>query len=315
MSRAWLAAILAALCAFTARAQELPSQIRLVVPLVAGSSLDARCRVIADALGKQLGRRVIVENRPGAGGSIGTAFVAKSKPDGGILLMTNNSHVIAPHIYPDPGYDPMRDFTPVLQAYTSGMVFLVHPEVPAASLAELAALARHAPLSYGSSGTGSLPHLAMEMLLSSAGIRVTHVPYRGDAQAMTDLLGGRIHMMISGYPSAIPQVRAGKLRALAITGRTRSPAFPGVASASETYPDYDMDAWGGFFAPARTPAPVVAQLNKALAAAIATAAVQRHYQATAAQTSTRTHAQFVQFVRQESQRYGQTVRTLGLKPE
>ncbi len=314
MTRCILAFVLA-LCAFAGRAQELPAQIRIVVPLVAGSSLDSRCRVIADALGKQLGRRVIVENRPGAGGSIGTAFVASAKPDGGTLLMTNNSHVIAPHIYPKPGYDPILDLVPIMQAYTSGLVVLVHPGVKAGSLTELVALARSEPLSYGSSGTGSLPHLAMEMLLGIARVESTHVPYRGDAQAMTDLLGGRIHMMVSGYPSAIAQVRAGKLRAIAITGRQRTPAFPGVASVSETYPDYEMDAWGGFFAPARTPAALVGQLGKALAAAVASPAVQAHYRATAAESSERTAAQFTEFVSQEGQRYGKAVRALGLKPE
>jgi len=297
------------------RAQELPAQIRIVVPLIAGSSLDSRARVIADALGKQVGRRVIVENRPGAGGSIGTAFVAKAKADGATLLFTNNSLVIAPHIYPSPGYHPIRDFVPILQAYTSGLVVLVHPGVSAKSLPELAALAKREPLSYGSSGTGSLPHLAMEMLLDSAGVQVTHVPYRGDAQAMTDLLGGRIHMMISGYPSAIPQVRAGKLRAVAITGRQRSAAFPGVASASETYPAYEMDAWGGFFAPAGTPGPVVSRLHQALAAALKMPSVQSHYAATAAEPGSRTAGQFAQFVEEESLRYAQAVRRLGLQPE
>lgn len=315
MAWRWLVTIAAALCALAARAQELPAQIRIVVPLVPCSSLDSRCRVIADALGKQLGRRVIVENRPGAGGTLGAAMVAKAKPDGGTVLMTNSSYVIAPHIYPDPGYAPMRDFLPLLQAYTSGMVMLVHPDVKATSLAQLAALSRREALSYGSSGTGSLPHLAMEMLLASAGMKVAHVPYRGDAQAMMDLLGGRIHMMMSGYPSALPQVRAGKLRAIAVTERQRSAVFPGVPSVSESYPDYEMDAWGGFFVPAGTPPATADRLTRALATAIAAPTVRAHYQATAAEPGGRTGQQFADFIRQESLRHGNTVRALRLQPE
>lgn len=312
----WLMAILAGLTmAFCASAQEMPSQIRIVVPLVAGSSLDARGRVIADALGQRLGKRVIVENRPGAGGTIGAAVVAKSKPDGATLMMTNNSHSISTHVYPDPGFDPIKDFVPVTQAYSTGVVILAHPSVKATNVKELVALAKQESLSYGSSGTGSLPHLAMEMFLDTAGIKMVHVPYRGDAQAITDLLGGRISLMVSGYPSAIPQVKAGKLRAIAISERKRVSALPDVPALAETYPSYELETWAGFFAPAGTPPALVERLHKEIQAAIAAPSVRANYEATSAVPSPRTPAQFATFVKEEWERYGKIVKQLGLKPE
>lgn len=314
--RRWLMACAAGLMLMAgASAQELPAQIRIVVPLVAGSSLDGRGRVIADALGQRLGRRVIVENRPGAGGTIGAVYVARSKPDGATLMMTNNSHCISTHVYPNPGYDPVRDFVPVAQAYSTGMVILAHPSVKAASVKELVELAKQQSLSYGSSGTGSLPHLAMEMFLDAAGIRMVHVPYRGDAQAITDLIGGRIALMVSGYPAAIPQVRAGKLRPIAVTDRKRASVMPDVPSLAESYPGFQIDTWAGFFAPAGTPPALVERLNKELLAAIAIPAVRQNYEATSAEPSNRTPGQFAAFVRQEWERYGKVVRALGLKPE
>lgn len=312
----WLLAVVVGLTmAIGAAAQEMPSQIRIIVPLVAGSSLDARCRVIADALGQRLGKRVIVENRPGAGGTIGAAVVAKSKPDGTTLMMTNNSHSISTHVYPNPGFDPIKDFVPVAQAYSTGMVILAHPSVKATNVKELVALAKQQSLTYGSSGNGSLPHLAMEMFLDTAGIKMVHVPYRGDAQAITDLLGGRISLMVSGYPSAIPQVKAGKLRAIALTERAHVSALPGVPTIAETYPSYALDTWAGFFAPAGTPPALVERLHKEIQAAIAAPSVRANYEATSAMPSTRTPAQFATFVKEEWERYGKIVKRLGLKPE
>jgi tripartite-type tricarboxylate transporter receptor subunit TctC len=312
----WLWAFVASsMIMVPALAQDLPSQIRIIVPLVAGSSLDARCRVIADALGQRLGKRVIVENRPGAGGTIGALAVARAKPDGATLMMTNNSHTIATHIYPDPGYEPLRDLTPIVEAYTAGMVILAHPDIKVSSVKELVAASKSQHLTYGSSGTGSLPHLAMEIFLRGAGIKVIHVPYRGDAQAMTDLLGGRISLMMSGYPTAMSQVRAGKLRAIAVTSRQRTPVFPDVPSLTEFYPDYVIDTWATIFAPAATPPALVERLHKEFRAAIATPQVRANYEATGAEVSNRTPAQLTAFLKEESERYGKVVRALGLKPE
>jgi tripartite-type tricarboxylate transporter receptor subunit TctC len=300
------------------RAEGLPTEIRILVPVTAGSSLDARARVIAEAIGQRLKQRVIVENRPGAGGIIAALAVARSKPDGSTLLFTNNSHVISPHIYPNPGYDPIRDFAPVAQAYVSGMVLVAHPNLQVASLKELVALARgesKAP-SYASSGTGGLPHLATELFKQVAGIELLHVPYRGDGQALTDVLAGRVPVMMSGYVVALPHIRAGKLRALAVTSRSRAGILPEVPTIVESgYPAYELDTWTGFFAPAGTSPALIDNLNREIAAALASPAVQAHLAATGAEAAVTSPAEFAAFVRREWETYGKLVRKLRLTPE
>lgn len=310
------ALVLAAACLHAA---ELPQQtIRVVVPVTAGSTLDARARVIVDAIGQRLDRRLIVENRPGAGGTIGTLLVARSKPDGSTLLFTNNSHVISPHVYQKPGYDPIKDFAPVAQAYVSGMVLVVHPSLRVTSVGGLVALSRgqSAPLSYASSGSGGLPHLAAELFKYTAGIELLHVPYRGDGQALTDVLAGRVPLMMSGYVVAAPHIKAGTLRALGVTSRQRAEVLAEVPTIAESgYPSYVVDAWTGFFAPASTPGDLVDRLNREIAAALATPAVQKHLADTGAQSAAGSPTQFAAFVRQEWARYGKLVRELGLKAE
>lgn len=315
----WMIGCALALAAASPRADELPQQtIRVVVPVTAGSTLDARARVIVDAVSQRLSRRIIVENRPGAGGTIGTAQVARAKPDGSTLLFTNNSHAISAHIYPKPGFDPLEDFAPVAPAYLSGLVLVTHPGLQVSSVAELVALARARPggLSFASSGTGGVPHLAMELFARTAGIELVHVAYRGDGQALTDVLAGRVPLMISGYIVALPHVQAGKLRALAVTSSARTPLFAGVPTLAESgYKEYAVDAWAGFFAPAGTPAAVVERLNREIAAAVASAPVQAHFTATGAQSFAGSPAQFDRFVREEWARYGKLVRGLDLQAE
>ena len=296
----------------------MPNEIRILVPVTAGSSLDARARVIAEAVGQRLQQRLIVDNRPGAGGTIATLAAAKAKPDGSTLLFTNNSHVISPHIYPGTGYDPVKDFAPVTRAYISGMVLVVHPDLNVATLMELIALLRKAapPPSYASSGNGSLPHLAMELFKQVAAVDMLHVPYRGDGQALTDVLAGRVPLMMSGYVVAIPHIKAGKLRALAITSRQRAAILPEVPTIVEAgYPAYTLDTWTGFFAPAGTPAAVIEKLNREIAAALATPAVQASLAATGAEAAASAPAEFAALVRQEWVNYGRLVRKLALKPE
>jgi len=312
------AACLLLLAATWLRAESLPNEIRILVPVTAGSSLDARARVIAEAIGQRLKQRVIVENRPGAGGIIGALAVARSKPDGSTLLFTNNSHVISPHIYPNAGYDPIRDFAPVAQAYVSGMVLVAHPSLEVTSVKELVALARReskAP-SYASSGTGGLPHLATELFKQVAGIELLHVAYRGDGQALTDVLAGRVPVMMSGYVVALPHIKAGKLRALAVTSRSRAGILPEVPTIVESgYPTYELDTWTGFFAPAGTSAELIDKLNREIAAALATPAVQAQFAATGAEAAVTSPAAFAAFVRQEWETYRKQVRKLHLSPE
>jgi len=306
------------LAAVGLRAESLPTEIRIIVPVTAGSTLDARARMIAEALGQRLKQRVIVENRAGAGGIIGAAAVARSKPDGSTLLFTNNSHVISPHIYPNAGYDPIKDFTPIAQAYVSGMVLTAHPSLQVNSLKELVALARSQPQppSYASSGTGGLPHLAAELFKEVAGIELMHVPYRGDGQALTDVLAGRVPVMMSGYIVALPHIRAGKLRALAVTSRTRTEILAEVPTIVEAgYPAYRLDTWTGFFGPAGMPPGLVDKLNREIAAALASPAIQAQFAATGAEAAVTSPAEFAAFVREEWETYGKMVRKLELRPE
>lgn len=306
------------LAAGSLHAQTVPDEIRIIVPVTAGSTLDSRARVLADALGKQLKRTVLVENRVGAGGTIGALAVLKSRPDGSMLLFINNSHVISPRIYPNAGYDPIRDFAPIAQAYFTGMVLVAHPDLHVGTVKELATLARSQsqPISYASSGTGGLPHLGMKVLKQVAGIDLLHIPYRGDGQALADVLTGRVPLMMSGYIVAQPHIKSGKLRALAVTSKQRTAIFPDVPTIFESgYPAFAVDTWAGFFAPGGTPPELVEKLNRGLAAAINTPAVQAQYAATGAEPVYTTSAAFAAYVRQEWETYGKLIPGLHLTPE
>jgi len=316
----WSRALALLLCVSSAPAfaQTLPDPIRVVVPFAAGSSLDARARVIADALGKRLQRRVIVDNRAGAGGVVGTLFVARAKPDGATLLFTNNSHVISPHAQRDPGYDPIRDFAAVASVYESGLVLVANPDLRVASVKELVALGRKqgASIAYASSGTGGLPHIAMEVFKRAAGVAFTHVPYKGDSQGLTDVLAGRVPLMISGYPAAMPSIQAGTLRPLAVTSSSRAAILPDVPTMTEAgYPDATLNVWVGFFAPAKTPPALIDQVNRAVAEAVGAPAVQAHFAATGAKAALESPAAFGAFVAQENARYMKLVSELGLREE
>jgi tripartite-type tricarboxylate transporter receptor subunit TctC len=296
--------------------QELPEQIRIVVPYTAGSSVDARARIIADALGKRLQRRVLVDNRPGAGGTLGAQHVAKAKPDGATLLFNDNSQVISAQLYARPGYDPFTDFVAVTQAYASGMVLVAHPGLGVGSVKELVALAksRAEPIGYASSGTGGVPHLGMEIFKRTAGVQLLHVAYRGDGQALSDLLSGRVPLMMSGYAVAQPHIKAGSLRALAVTSDRRAEIFPDVPTIAESgYPAYSIDVWVGFFAPARTPVALVERLNREIGAAIMS--VQPQLAETGAIAAAGSSVEFAALVAREWERYGAVIRELGLKVE
>lgn len=317
---AWRAGLSLLLCvvATTGHARDLPDQIRIVVPLAAGSSLDGRARVIAEVLGRQLNQRVIVENRPGAGGTLGAQVVARAKPDGGTLLFNNNSQVIGPHIYRNPGYDPLKDFASVAGAMTSPLVLLAHPGARLNTLKDFVAMAKAQGKNavYASSGTGGALHIAMELFLKEAALDLTHVSYRGDSVALTDVMAGRVPVMMSGVPVAIPQVAAGKLRALAVTSAKRTPVFPDVPTIAESgYPGYVFDAWNGFFAPARTPPAVIDRLHREIVTALASPMVREHMASTGATLLPGTPAEFTKFVARESERYGRLVGLLNLQPE
>ena len=270
--RHWLLAATAALAmpwAASAQAQATwPSRpVVMVVPQTAGGTNDIVGRLVSQKLGEVLNASVVVENRPGAGGNIGTQSVGKAPKDGYTLLMTiSSSQAINPALYKNAGFDPVKDFRPVSLIGAVPNVLLVNPSFPAKTVAELLALAKGKPgqYQYASAGNGTLNHLLGEMLNSMAGIGLQHVPYKGVAPAMNDVLGGQLPMLFASLPSALQHIKAGKLRALAVSGATRSPVLPDVPTVAETVPGYNGTLWIGLFAPVGLPAEVLARLQDAM---------------------------------------------------
>ena len=245
---------------------KLPAMMKIVVPFGAGASNDAIARAVAPLLARRLGNTVIVENKPGAAGVIGSDYVAKSPADGSVLLLSSSTFVTAAVTQPRLPYDPLTAFVPVSMVGNGPMLLAVSAATSIKSAAELVAAAKAKPgsLTYGTSGTGSIAHLASEMLSDAAGIRMTHVPYKGAANALMDMAGGQIDMMISNYTSLVAQIKSGKVKALAVTSAQASPAFADLPPLSSVAPGFAADIWVTVFAPGNTPAPVVARLNREL---------------------------------------------------
>ncbi len=271
--RACLAVVLAAPLAALAQGAYPSRPIVMVVPQTAGGTNDIVGRLVSQKLGEMLSASVVVENRPGAGGNIGTQAVAKAPKDGYTLLMTiSSSQAINPALYKNAGFDPVKDFRPISLIGAVPNVLLVNPSFPAKNLSELMALAKSKPghYQYASAGNGTLNHLLGEMLNSMAGIDLQHVPYKGVAPALNDVLGGQLPIVFASMPSSLAYIKAGKLRALAVSGAVRSPALPDVPTIAESVPGYNVTLWIGLFAPAGVPVDVVARLqdgmNRALAA-------------------------------------------------
>lgn len=262
------------LAAGPAAAQTYPSRpVMLVVPQAAGGTNDIVGRLVGQKLGEVMNNAsVVVDNRPGAGGNIGTQFVAKGPKDGYTLLMTiSSSQAINPALYKKPGFDPVKDFTPVGLIGTVPNVLLVNPSFPAKNFAEFLKLARAKDANYqfASAGNGTLNHLLGEMLNSMAGISLQHVPYKGVAPAINDVLGGQLPIVFASLPSALSHIKAGKLRALAVSGDKRSPVLPDVPTIAEAVPGYNGTLWIGLFAPTGVPADVLATLQDATRKALA----------------------------------------------
>ena len=250
----------------SANAQEYPTKpIRWIMPYPPGGGGDIAARLLAQKLSENIGQPVLVENRPGAAGIIGTEAAARSAPDGYTLSFgTNSTHAIVTSLYPKLPYHPANDFAPVVNLVAVTNVLVVHPGVPAKTVTELIALAKQKPaaLIYASAGSGSNAHLAMELFKSMAGIDVLHTPYKGVGPALNDLLAGRVHMMISNVPPVVGHIKAGKLRAVATTGKARAPSVPDVPTVDEMgLKGYESDAWWAAFAPAGTAKPIIDKLN------------------------------------------------------
>ena len=311
-----LAALLVAGAAATAQAQTYPSKpIRMIVPFPPGGTTDILARAIGAELTKAWGQPVVIENRPGAGGNIGSEAVAKSPGDGYTLLMgTVGTHGINPSLYKKMPYDAVKDFAPVTLVALVPNILVVHPSVPAKSVVELIALAKKQPgkLTYASSGNGTSIHLSGALFESLTGVQMVHVPYKGSAPAVTDLLGGQVNMMFDNMPSALPHVKAGKLRPLGVTSAKRSPAVPDVPTIAEAgVKGYEASSWFGVLAPARTPKDIVAKLNAGIAKSLGTPEMKEKLSSQGAEPVGNTPEQFGAFIRAEIDKWAKVVKASG----
>ena len=310
-----LAACSAALLAAAAAAQDYPSRpIRLVLPFAVGGLVDVPGRVIAHKLSESLGQPVIVENRPGAGSTIGADHVAKAKPDGYTLLLTSTTHVISANLYKSLQYDALRDFTPVARIAEGPYVLVVHPDLPARTVAELVALARSQPgkIDYASSGNGSSQHLVAALFCTMAGAPLTHIPYKGSDRAIQDLIGGQVKVSFVGTPNALPHLKAGRLRALAVSTAVRSPQMPDVPTLQEAgIADYEATIWIGLLAPPGTSAEIVARLHAELSRLLAAPEARAQIAATGVEVSLSTSREFAVLLQLEHAKWGRVVRDTG----
>jgi tripartite-type tricarboxylate transporter receptor subunit TctC len=320
LSRRVVLAMPALLSPMAARAQTagFPNRpVRIVVPYPPGGPNDLVARAIGRAMNERWGRPVVIDNRPGgAAGVVGTDMVARSEPDGYTLLLNGITHAIAAGLYAHLPYDTARDFTAISLVGWAPLMTVVHPSIPARSVEELVAYinARPGKLSYASTGNGTSIHLATEMFKQMAGLNILHVPYRGSAPAMTALLAGEVQMMIEAVPSALPLVRTGQIRALAVTSPQRWPALPDLPTIAESgLPGFDAGIWWGVLGPARIPAPIVATLNEAVNAALKDEGTLRSLDALGIQPVGTTPEAFEQRIRQDRERYAKLIRDVGIQ--
>jgi len=285
--------------------------IRFVVPFPAGGATDVVARVLAERLQDALGQPVVVENRTGAGGNIGVENVVRSAADGTTLLMgTTGTLTVNPHLYASLGFDPLRDLTPVSLAFTTDHVLIVNPSVPAQTAQDFLALVRARPgaLSYGSAGSGSSTHTVPELFKLAARVDITHVPYRGSAPALNDLVAGNVQVMLDQIPSAIGQIQGGRVRALAVTGARRSPLLPDVPTFAEIgLPEAQATSWGAVMAPGGTAAPIVLRVNAAIRDALAQPAVRERLAAAGADGVSSSPEELATFLREESAKWARVV--------
>ncbi|HVZ44930.1 MAG TPA: tripartite tricarboxylate transporter substrate binding protein [Ramlibacter sp.] len=312
----FVVALLAAAFATVALAAYPEKPIRLVVQYGVGGSTDAFARIIAARLSEQMGQQVVVENKPGANGILATDTVAKAAPDGYTILFNTNADSANVSLYKSLPYDLDRDFAPITLVGDMPHLVVVHPSVPVNTLKELVALARQKPgtLNFASVGTGSTPHLAGELFRISADADIVHVLYKNSGQAITDLLSGQVQVMFLGAVSGLPHVKAGKLRVLAVTSRTRLPALPDVPTVAEAIgvPTYEASTWWGLLAPAHTPEIVIATLNKAVAAALAAPETRDQILKLGALPVGNSPAQFAAFQKAEIARWARVVKAANI---
>jgi tripartite-type tricarboxylate transporter receptor subunit TctC len=302
-----------------AQAQNSAKTMRIVVPFPPGGSTDLLARRIGEKLAMSLGHTVIVENRAGAGGTVGADYVAKAAPDGLTLLLgVTGSNAIAQALYPKLPYDVVKDFAPVSMVVSSPLVITVNATVKASNLPEFVALAKERPgsISFGSAGNGTSMHLTGEMFKQASKTSMVHIPYRGNGGMLTDLMGGQIHATFGDLLVVMPQIEAGKLRPLAVTGKARHPMLPSVPTVAESgYPGFEALSWQGLFAPAGTPPDVVAKLSTDVNKALNSPDIQEFFGARGFQIEGTTPAAFKGFIEAEVKKWTAIVQTSGAKPD
>jgi tripartite-type tricarboxylate transporter receptor subunit TctC len=297
-------------------AASFPSRpVTIVVPFPAGGATDITGRLVAEGLSKKWGQSVIVENRPGAGGNVGSAYVAKAAPDGYTLILgVTGSHGINVSLYKHMPYDPLKDFEPISQATLYPNAIVVNPSFPASNLKQLVELVKAHPgkYSYGSDGNGTASHLGMEMLKHRAGMEIVHVPYRGSTPMVTDLLGGTIPIGITGLPAVQPYVRSGKLKLIAITTAHRFASSPGYPTVAEQgYPGYAAAPWSGFFAPKGTPHDIVEKISRDMRAVMSDSQARKKMESVGSELTPSTPQQFHDFVANEIKKWKEAVQISG----
>jgi tripartite-type tricarboxylate transporter receptor subunit TctC len=317
-----------ALCALTAHlitassaayAQDYPTRpVRLVVPTAPGGGTDISARLIAPKLSEYLGQPVVVEDRAGGNTSVGVEFVAKSPPDGYTLLMGISSLAINPHTQSKVPYDPVKDFAPVSQVVVVPLILVSHPSLPTRSVKELVAFARTRPgqLNYGTGSVGSNPHLAMELFLSMTGLKVVHVPYRGQGPAMIDLVAGHLHLMMANLLTALPHVRNGRARAYGVSSIKRSNVAPDIPTIAEAgVPGYEVVQWFGVLAPANTPRDIITKLHAATVRVLQDPTIKERFISDGAETIGNTPEEFAAIIRADLKKWGKMVKDVGIKPD
>ena len=290
--------------------------VRLVVPFPAGGTTDLLARAAAQKLSEAWGQQMIVDNRPGAAGNIGAELVAKSTPDGYTLLMgTVGTHAINASLYAKMPYDHVKDFTPVILVAGVPNVLVVNPQLPVNTVPELIAYAKANPgkLNFASSGSGTSIHLSGELFKTMTGVLMTHVPYKGSAPALTDLIGGQVQLMFDNLPSSLAFIKAGKLRAIAVTGTTRAPALPDVPTVADTVPGFEASSWFGILAPAGTPRDIVMKINGETAKWLASPDAKEKLAAQGANVAGGTPEDFAKHIQAETAKWAKVVKESGAK--
>ncbi|MBE0625840.1 MAG: tripartite tricarboxylate transporter substrate binding protein [Burkholderiales bacterium] len=317
LARSLFALILFAAAALPAGAQSYPGKpVRIIVPFAAGGPADIYARFLGQHLQKALGQPFVIEDRPGGGSIIGTDAVAKSDPDGYTLLMMSNTHTVNESLISNKPFQLLRDFAPVAPVNYSDLVLVVHPSVPANTLKEFIALAKAKPheLNYASSGPGTPYHMAGELFKAMAGLDIVHVPYKGSSGARTDVLGGQVQMMFDAITTMAPNVRAGKVKALGTTGKTRSPVLADVPTVSEAgVPGYEAVIWLGVMAPAGTPKPIVERLNAEIKKIVNSTEVKDAWAKQGAAPMSMSTDEFGQYLREDIAKWAKVVKISGAK--